>query len=660
MPSILYQGVIDSVQVTGQIFNPPGFPLSNNSDLLSNPPPTSYTQPSKYYKAGTNPDIALLFIAVTSGSIVPTTPVSSNGQSGTWTRQVRNQDSTNGVTADIWTAPVIATTAKDIITLTYSGTTTGLYGNVWGDSKSSTVLTQWGFSASGVSPPGSTGTTVVFPPLTSGASGPQAYIGQVQSQVAASGPVTPAGFQVVTSTISGNMEIINNNVGNSKLISPTAPQTSGTYNAVALILNRNSTVAPAPTVTGLSPSAGSTAGGTSVLISGTSLATTNAVKFGTANATSFSGATSTSVTAISPAAAASTVDVRVTTPTGTSPIVTADKFTYSTSPAKGKITLGTYSGYDNLSTAAAFMNYLNPALGDTNTLYVDYINGTQNPTAWTGGPNPIFGSGSAQGGFGDFGSWTGPKVIAVPMCISTNPLGWGDITGGGQDANFTAFFEWCQSVGLQNVRLGWEFNNGTGSADYWWGIGGSDNPTNQAGFTAAWQHVWNLANAVQAGYFKFWWNPAWTSGGSDLFSNYWPGDSYVQVIGPDVYNVWYGGSWPGDAQMLTNISTASPPAFNTFVSWALAHGVSAICLPEVDQWPASAGGSTPTPNDDPQFVTNMWGLATSACNQGLDVYFSWYNSGGESFPISGAQWPNSVAQLQSLVTAGVASGLVQT
>ena len=68
---------------------------------------------------------------------------------------------------------------------------------------------------------------------------------------------------------------------------------------------------------------------------------------------------------------------------------------------------------------------------------------------------------------------------------------------------------------------------------------------------------------------------------SNLFSNYWPGNTYVDVIGPDIYNVWWGGGgWPGDSQMLTNINTAVAPAWNSFVTWAQANN-KALCMPEL-------------------------------------------------------------------------------
>ena len=86
---------------------------------------------------------------------------------------------------------------------------------------------------------------------------------------------------------------------------------------------------PAPAVTGVSPSTGPAAGGTTVTVSGSSL-TGGSVTFGTTAATGVS-CSATSCTATSPAGTG-TVNVTVTTPGGTSTTSPADQFTYSTTP----------------------------------------------------------------------------------------------------------------------------------------------------------------------------------------------------------------------------------------------------------------------------------------------------------------------------------------
>ena len=86
------------------------------------------------------------------------------------------------------------------------------------------------------------------------------------------------------------------------------------------------TYIPGPTINALSPSVGPAAGGTSVTVSGTNLADATAVDFGSTAGT-ITADTGTSITVTSPAGEG-TVDVTVTTPGGTSPISSADQFSY--------------------------------------------------------------------------------------------------------------------------------------------------------------------------------------------------------------------------------------------------------------------------------------------------------------------------------------------
>ncbi|WP_254407392.1 IPT/TIG domain-containing protein [Streptomyces sp. GMY02] len=84
---------------------------------------------------------------------------------------------------------------------------------------------------------------------------------------------------------------------------------------------------PAPEVTGVTPNSGTTAGGTVVTLTGTDLNGATAITFGGTPATGVT-CSATSCTATAPAHAAGTIDVRVTTPGGTSSLTPAGEFTY--------------------------------------------------------------------------------------------------------------------------------------------------------------------------------------------------------------------------------------------------------------------------------------------------------------------------------------------
>lgn len=102
---------------------------------------------------------------------------------------------------------------------------------------------------------------------------------------------------------------------------PTAPTSSG----FSVLYGT-----PQPSVTTLSPASGSTAGGTTVTISGNYLFGATSVTFGGVEApyeVNFDG----SISASAPPDVAGTVDVVVTTPGGSSPLNGGDEFTYGAS-----------------------------------------------------------------------------------------------------------------------------------------------------------------------------------------------------------------------------------------------------------------------------------------------------------------------------------------
>lgn len=85
---------------------------------------------------------------------------------------------------------------------------------------------------------------------------------------------------------------------------------------------------PLPQVTALSPATGPAAGGTLITITGAYFTGATAVAFGVTAATDFEVISATKISAIAPAVAASTVQVKVTTPNGVSADTAADNYTY--------------------------------------------------------------------------------------------------------------------------------------------------------------------------------------------------------------------------------------------------------------------------------------------------------------------------------------------
>ena len=146
--------------------------------------------------------------------------------------------------------------------------------------------------------------TVISPPST----------GAVDIAVTTAAITADSGAQV-TATGAGTVDItVTTPAGTSK------PTAAGHYTYIA----------PRPAVSGESPDGGSTAGGTTVSISGTGLAGATGVRFGAA-AAAITADSSTQVTVTSPPGTG-TVTITVTTPAGTSQTTAAGHYTYTTHP----------------------------------------------------------------------------------------------------------------------------------------------------------------------------------------------------------------------------------------------------------------------------------------------------------------------------------------
>src|SRR6185437_5213118 len=120
------------------------------------------------------------------------------------------------------------------------------------------------------------------------------------------------------------------------------------------------TYAPVPAITKISPAAGPVTGGTTITITGTGLSRASKVTFGTSRASHFAVISSTKITARAPAHAAGTVNIKVTTPGGTTPAVTASKYTYTPAPALGTTTPAAYSAAASLGRTSAIRHLASP------------------------------------------------------------------------------------------------------------------------------------------------------------------------------------------------------------------------------------------------------------------------------------------------------------
>jgi len=137
-------------------------------------------------------------------------------------------------------------------------------------------------------------------------------------------PVAPA-----NATVTGSAVLTNNNLDS------TVPQQS-------LALNGTSVPEP-PTIGSISPTSGSSAGGSTIAIHGTNFADVTAVSFGSSPAVSYSVVSSTLISAITPGGSLGEVDVTVTITGGSTTLISG--FTYVT-PTLGGLAV---SGFSSLA-----------------------------------------------------------------------------------------------------------------------------------------------------------------------------------------------------------------------------------------------------------------------------------------------------------------------
>jgi len=106
----------------------------------------------------------------------------------------------------------------------------------------------------------------------------------------------------------------------------TVTTTAGTS---AVVAADQFTYVTTPSIQNVVPGSGSTLGGNRVTISGAGFTGATAVTFGSVAATSFTVESDAEIVAETPAEPAGKVDVSVTAPSGTSPVDSADTFTFS-------------------------------------------------------------------------------------------------------------------------------------------------------------------------------------------------------------------------------------------------------------------------------------------------------------------------------------------
>jgi len=158
-------------------------------------------------------------------------------------------------------------------------------------------------------PPVTIGPTVLGVAPTSGPAGGGTVVTISGANFGAGATVTIGGVAATNVTL----------VSSASLLATTGARAAGTADVTVTVDGRSSTLAsaftyvalPPPTITGISPTSGSTAGGTTVTLTGTNFASGATVTIGGVAATGVTVLSATSVRAVTGAHAAGTADVVV-------------------------------------------------------------------------------------------------------------------------------------------------------------------------------------------------------------------------------------------------------------------------------------------------------------------------------------------------------------
>jgi beta-mannanase len=224
-----------------------------------------------------------------------------------------------------------------------------------------------------------------------------------------------------------------------------------------------------------------------------------------------------------------------------------------------------------------------------------------------------------------YAGFTGRLSIAVPLTIGTTSLS--QVAAGAYDAYFTNFAKNLAALGRGNadLRLGWEFNGN-------WQPWSAYNPTT---FVAAFRHVAKgLKQLLPSATID--WNGNWGGSqcGHDPFTELYPGDDVVDVIGVDTYD----GGW---VPALTSTQFASwrtsKYGLQAWLDFAKARGKK-LAVPE---WGLVSGQE----GDNVAFVDGMY--AFFQANAASLAFESYFNHGSRALydPVS---MPKASAEYRAL------------
>lgn len=261
--------------------------------------------------------------------------------------------------------------------------------------------------------------------------------------------------------------------------------------------------------------------------------------------------------------------------------------------------------YDSATQSAAttqWNSFVN-AMGQSPTMMLTYVDKTHPISQWVSDQQWNVASWKAT-------PWLAgvTPIVGLPMAVvgDNGDVDFKAIASGAWDSVINGVFKDWVSAGYTNLYLrpGWEMNGDW----YPWAVTNA----NAADFVAAFRHIADLAHNYQGASITVVWNPnvGDPANANVPISNYYPGDSYVDVIAIDTY----GAPLDSDNSPSNQATDSADYTLNAAIAFAKAHG-KPFALAE-------------TGANDAVFPANL-AKAVAAANVNVDFVGFWdINDGG--------------------------------
>ena len=296
------------------------------------------------------------------------------------------------------------------------------------------------------------------------------------------------------------------------------------------------------------------------------------------------------------------------------------------------LTPDTTSGQYGLAFLQSVVAKFDTTTQSTVSCISSFLNGSQTWAQWE---HPWI-TGSQYG----YTSWVGEKpqsrqlVLAVNLIPNSlenvnNPLKWEQAcAAGGFNSHATALGTSLVTAGLQNsvIRLGPEMN-GVWEADF---IG--NRKVEQKLWAKCFANEVTSLRHATGEHFLIDWNPN-ACKGNYPYSNFYPGNKYVDILGFDLYDV--GCETPTTSLSFSHLAS-EPAGLKRFEAFAASRG-KPMSFPE---W----GLSTIPAGDDPKYIDGIGSTVTKG-NFAFETYFDATGPGSKALPL-GASTPLSLAAYQ--------------